>query len=60
LAGSLLGTFFAGVLDPTAALTNLDAIPTGLTPADYQAHVDQRYAYVQPALEAFLLQTQKE
>jgi Tc toxin complex TcA C-terminal TcB-binding domain/Neuraminidase-like domain len=57
---ALLDAFFVGVLDPATAHTNLAAIPGGLTPADQQKAVDQRFDYVQPILEAFLLQVQKE
>ncbi|MBW8876246.1 MAG: peptidoglycan-binding protein [Acidobacteria bacterium] len=57
---ALIDTFFAGVLDLAVAKVNLAAIPGGLSPADHQVEVDKRFDYVQPALEAFLLQTQKE
>ena len=58
--GALIDAFFAGVLDLTMAKTKLAAIPGGLSAANQQAEVDKRFEYVQPALEAFLLQTQKE
>lgn len=57
---ALIDAFFAGVLDLTAAHTNLAEIPGGLSPADRQAQVDARFNFVQPLLQTFLLQTQKE
>lgn len=57
---SLIDAYFVNVLDLTVAKTKLAAIPSGLSPADHQVEVDKRFAYVQPALEAFLLQAQKE
>ena len=56
----LIDSFFVGVLDLTVAKTKLAAIPAGLSAANQQAEVDKRFEYVQPALEAFLLQTQKD
>lgn len=55
-----IDTFFAGVLDLTVAKTRLTAIAGGLSPADRQAAVDARFAYVQPALESYLRTTQSE
>ncbi len=57
---SLIDTYFVNVLDLPTAHTNLAAIPSGLTPVAYQTAVNQRFAYVQPALEAFLLVQQSE
>ncbi len=57
---AFIDAFLAGVLDPTVAHVNLAAIPGGLTPAAHQQAVDQRFDYVQPALEAFLLRTQQQ
>lgn len=57
---TLIDTYFVHVLDLTVAKTQLAAIPSGLSPADHQGEVDKRFAYVQPALEACLLQAQKE
>lgn len=57
---SLIDTYFVDVLDLPTAQSNLAAIPSGLTPAAYQAAVNQRFAYVQPALQAFLLVGQSE
>jgi hypothetical protein len=56
----LIDDYFANVLDLTTAKTRLAAIPAGLSPADYQVEVDNRFKYIQPALEAFLLKTQNE
>ena len=57
---ALIDAFFVNVLDLAVAKTKLAAIPDGLALADQQARVDERFNYVQPALEASLLQTQKE
>jgi hypothetical protein len=57
---AFIDRFFAGILDLTVAHTNLAAIPTGLSPVVRQTAVDLRFDYVQPALEAFVLETQKE
>ncbi len=57
---AFIDTFFAGVLDPAVAKTKLAAIAAGLSPSAQQAEVDARFAYVQPELERFLLQTQRE
>jgi len=57
---ALIGALFEGVLDLAVAKTTLGAIPGGLTPAAQQAEVDQRFDYVQPDLERFLLKTAKE
>ncbi len=57
---ALIDAFFAGVLDPVQAKTELAALPGGLSPAARQAAVDARYDFVQPGLEAFLLRTQTE
>jgi len=56
----LIDTFFAGVLDLPAAKAKLSAIAGGLSPAAFQTEVDKRFDYLQPELEAFLQQTQKE
>jgi hypothetical protein len=57
---SLIDTFFLGVLDLTLAHNNLAAIAPGLSPADRQKAIDQRFDFVQPALQVYLLSTQKE
>lgn len=57
---TLIDTLFSGVLDTAVAKVELAAIAVGLSPADRQAAVDQRFAYVQPALQVFLLQMQQE
>jgi peptidoglycan hydrolase-like protein with peptidoglycan-binding domain len=57
---SLIDTYFVNVLDLPTAHTNLAAIPSALSPAAYQNAVNQRFAYVQPALQAFLLVQQSE
>ena len=56
----LIDTFFNGVLDLPTAKAKLAAIGSELTPAAAQTEVDKRFDYVQPELEAFLQQTQKE
>lgn len=62
----LIDDYFVGVLDLTVAKVSLAAIPAGLSPADQDqvnAHQDQvnaRFAYVQSALETFLLQAEPE
>jgi hypothetical protein len=58
--GAFIDAFFAHVLDPTMARARVGPLPGGLSPADRQAAVDARFGFVQPALETFLLQTQKE
>lgn len=53
---ALIDKYFVGLLDLTVAKTNLAALPpsgTGMT-------LEARYAYFQPALQTYLLQTQKE
>lgn len=57
---SLIERYFVNLLDLTEAQAKLAAIPAGLSAADYQAEVDKHFEYVQPALEALLLQNQKE
>ncbi|HEY6409503.1 MAG TPA: hypothetical protein VIY29_18750, partial [Ktedonobacteraceae bacterium] len=57
---NLIDSYFINVLDLTEAQTKLAVIATGLSPADRQTEVNKRFDYVQPALEAFLLQEQKE
>jgi len=57
---ALIDAFFTNVLDLIVAKVNLAAIPGGLSPAAQQDEFDKRFNYVQPALEAFLLQTQQE
>ena len=57
---ALIDAFFAGILDLIVAKTKLDVISGVLTPADHQAKVDERFNYVQPALEASLLKMQTE
>jgi Tc toxin complex TcA C-terminal TcB-binding domain/Neuraminidase-like domain/Putative peptidoglycan binding domain len=57
---TLIDTYFVDVLDLAEAKTKLAAIAPGLSPADHQTEVNKRFDYVQPALEAFLLQEQKE
>lgn len=56
----LIDDYFINVLDLATAKTKLAAIPAGLSPADHKVEVDKRFSFVQPALEAFLLQTQSD
>ena len=56
---ALIAEFFTDVLDVPAAQTELVALPADQTPAQHQAAVDARFAFVQPGLEAFLLRTAK-
>ncbi len=56
----LIDAFFGSVLAPAVAETKLAPLAAGLSPAARQAAVDQRFAFVQPALETFLVQTQQE
>lgn len=55
-----IDAWFAGVLDTTEAKTKLAAITPGLSPAQRQAAVDARFAYVQQGLEGYLLRRQKD
>jgi len=57
---TFIAAYFVNVLDVTEAQTKLAAIAAGLSPADHQIAVNIRFAYVQPALETFLLRQQKE
>jgi hypothetical protein len=50
---TLIDLYFTGVLNTTDARVKLAAPPTGLSGAD-------RFAYVQPALQAYLAKSQKE
>ena len=58
---SLIDAFFVNVLlDLAVAKIKLAAIPGGLSPAAQQEEVNKRFDYVQLALEAFLMELQKE
>lgn len=57
---SLIDAFFTGVLDTAVAKVELAAIAGGLSPAAFQAAVDLRFTFVQPKLQAYLLQQQQD
>ena len=58
---TLIAQYFSGVFtNMAAAQTELSALPSGLAPAARQTAVDARFAYVQPALQTYLLTTQKQ
>ncbi|MGY1582266.1 Tc toxin subunit A-related protein [Streptomyces sp. MN13] len=57
---ALITAYFTGVLDPAEAATRLAPLADGLTPPARQQAVDARFAYVQPALERYLLTTGRE
>lgn len=57
---ALIAQYFTGVLDLAEANSRLAALPPGLTPPQRQQAVDARFGYLLPALEAFLLTTQRE
>ncbi|HET9454498.1 MAG TPA: neuraminidase-like domain-containing protein [Gemmatimonadaceae bacterium] len=58
---TLIESLFVDVFNPMpVAKAELAEIPSTLSPADRQAEVDDRFAYVQPELEEFILRTQTE
>jgi hypothetical protein len=54
-----IAALFVGVLNIGVATTKLAEIPV-MAPAEHQKLVNERFTYVQSALEAFLVRTQKE
>lgn len=58
--GALIDAFFSDVLDTAVAKVNLAAIAGGLSPAALQAAVDLRFKFVQPKLQAYLLQLRQD
>lgn len=56
----LIDKYFVSILVLTTAHTQLAPIPGALTPAAHQTQVDARFAYVQAALQTFLMRTQRE
>ncbi|KAB1142520.1 hypothetical protein F7R91_28850 [Streptomyces luteolifulvus] len=58
--GALIDRYFTGVIDLAEARARFAPLPAGLTPPQRQQAVDTRFAYLQPALETFLLTTRRE
>ncbi|MBL1098335.1 neuraminidase-like domain-containing protein [Streptomyces coffeae] len=58
---ALIDRYFKEVFsDLSAAHAALAELPAGETPAQRQARIDARFAFVMPRLQAFLIRTQKD